>query len=709
MKNHYLLAISILLLTLGSCKKQDTLVDPNPITPPSGFLWEVSANIDINIRINDPRFSDASHTISVYTSDPQNGGSLIAKGAAANGKPFITKIYLADTVKTLVIVKTAPDLSTMQEDMIIDASHSITATMGVVPVPLGRPQGGPDCNTGCNRAISTSNSNINVADGETVCITGSNITVGFTANSKGTVRICGTNVIVQNANLNNGSKLIITSTGSAAFSGLNINNDNVFENYGSATITGGLAPNGAVTNEGALTIGGDLSVNSDGILVNNGSLLVAGNSTINSKKRNFNRGTFNTKNLTINGDGILYNLCSVAIESNFNHNGEMYNYQWMSVGATTTINSNAGMNLHNCALFITKDLVLNGEIRGYGTTSLFKVSGHSTINGNARIRNGIQLCDANGIETNYAGANAFTNGAKQACDVFIPSNDCNKTGNGTAAVVDTDADGVADALDQYPTDAKKAFNNYYPSADGKAAIAFEDLWPAEGDYDFNDLVIDYRHNVITNASNKVSGIVSHFTLLAAGGSYKNAFGIEFPLAASAVTGVTGGSLEAGQAKAVIILFPNMLLQMPHGNTVDTEQESAPVSFTTSFEVTNGPLLSSFGLGAYNPFMWNNSNVAQSGRNEIHLPGNAPTTLGSTALFGTKNDDSKPTANKYYLTKGGMPWALTLPTVFKYPKEGARMTKAYLNFSTWANSGGSKNSNWYSSQTGNINNAQIYKP
>jgi LruC domain-containing protein len=708
MKNHYLFATALLLLSIISCKKQDTVADPNP-TAPSGFLWEVSANIDVSISINDPRFGDASHTISVYNSDPQNGGSLIAKGAASNSSPFAAKIYLADTVTSLVIVKTAPDLSVMQQEMSIDANHRITATMGVLPVPSGRPMGGPDCSTGCNTTITSNNGNINVAENEVVCITGSNITVSFTANSKGTVRICGTNVTVQNANLNNQSKLIITSTGSAAFSNLNINTGIIFENYGIATIANGLAPNGPVTNEGTMTIGGDFSVNNDGTIINNGSLAVAGNTTINSNKKNFNRGTITTKNFTVNGNGEFTNLCSIAVSGDYNHNGNMDNYKLITVTGTTTINSNANMDLYNSAMFTTRDLMLNGEIAGQGTTSLFKVSGRTTINGNARIKSAIQYCDANGIETNYAGSSAFSNGAVQACNVYIPAGDCNKTGNGAPVVTDADGDGVADALDEYPADVKKAFNNYYPSTSGKAVVAFEDLWPAEGDYDFNDLVIDYRHNIVTNAANKVSAIVSNFTLLAAGGSYKNAFGIEFPLAATAVSGVTGGSLEAGQARAVIMLFPNMLLQMQYGNTVDAQPESAPVSFTTSFDVTNGPLLSSFGLGAYNPFIYNNGNVAVSGRNEIHLPGNAPTTLGSTALFGTKDDDSKPNAGKYYLTKTGMPWALTLPTTFKYPKEGARMTKAYTNFASWANSGGVNNPNWYSVLPGNMNNSFIHKP
>jgi hypothetical protein len=58
--------------------------------------------------------------------------------------------------------------------------------------------------------------------------------------------------------------------------------------------------------------------------------------------------------------------------------------------------------------------------------------------------------------------------------------------------VDADNDGVNDVDDEYPTDPNKAFNNYYPSKTGSASVAFEDQWPSKGDYDLNDLVVDYN-------------------------------------------------------------------------------------------------------------------------------------------------------------------------------------------------------------------------
>jgi hypothetical protein len=61
---------------------------------------------------------------------------------------------------------------------------------------------------------------------------------------------------------------------------------------------------------------------------------------------------------------------------------------------------------------------------------------------------------------------------------------------------DSDGDGVSDQFDDYPDDPLRAFNNFYPSEDGFGTLAFEDLWPGKGDFDFNDMVIDYSINQI---------------------------------------------------------------------------------------------------------------------------------------------------------------------------------------------------------------------
>ena len=74
---------------------------------------------------------------------------------------------------------------------------------------------------------------------------------------------------------------------------------------------------------------------------------------------------------------------------------------------------------------------------------------------------------------------------------------------GSYAGADTDNDGVIDSQDDYPNDPTAAYSIHTPSDTGWASLAFEDLWPSRGDYDFNDLVIDYRFTEVLNKKNKI--------------------------------------------------------------------------------------------------------------------------------------------------------------------------------------------------------------
>jgi len=257
-------------------------------------------------------------------------------------------------------------------------------------------------------------------------------------------------------------------------------------------------------------------------------------------------------------------------------------------------------------------------------------------------------------------------------------------------ITDTDGDGVADNLDDYPADPAKAYNNY--SSTLGSTVAFEDQWPKKGDFDLNDLVMAYKYNVVTNAQNIVVQVIGYYTLQATGGTIGSAFGVEFPIPASSVSGLTGATLEAGQSNAVVILFPDMRGQTQNWNTIAGITPAAPLTYTVTFNVTNGPALSTFGTD-YNPFIYN---MVGTSRHEIHLAGKMPTDLADKTLFGTGDDNTNVAAGTYYLTKTNLPYAIELPTAtFSYPSEGSDITLAYLHFADWAQSGGILFTDWYS--------------
>jgi LruC domain-containing protein len=200
-------------------------------------------------------------------------------------------------------------------------------------------------------------------------------------------------------------------------------------------------------------------------------------------------------------------------------------------------------------------------------------------------------------------------------------------------------------------------------------------------------VVTFKYNVITNGQNKVVQVAAAYNLMATGGNLGNGFGVQFPVSRSAISNLSGATLEANQSKAVIILFTNMRSEMATWNTKTGDALTPAKTYNVTFNVTNGPALQDFGLNEFNPFIWNDGLGSARGR-EIHLPGKVPTDLADQSLFGTQEDNTNLSAGRYYITKTGLPYG-------GYPTEGVDVTKAYLHFGDWAVSGGALYTDWYS--------------
>lgn len=284
---------------------------------------------------------------------------------------------------------------------------------------------------------------------------------------------------------------------------------------------------------------------------------------------------------------------------------------------------------------------------------------------------------------------------------------------------DTDGDGVGDSRDEYPTDKDKAFNNYYPAKDQVGTLAFEDLWPNKGDYDFNDLVLDYNYNQISNADNKVVEVNAKLTVRAIGASIRNPFAIEFNTTADNVKSVTGQLLnkgifklnnngtEEGQSKAVVPVFEDPFSVLGYTgsivNTVSGGAYSEPKTIDLNIKFNNPVSLSEFGTAPFNPF------IVVGGKRgmEVHLPGGAPTALVDESLFGTGDDNTDLKAQKYYMSDKYLPWAINLPVKFDYPAEKQDITKAYLMFNNWAKSRGFNYMDWYQYKNGYRDASKLY--
>jgi LruC domain-containing protein len=288
---------------------------------------------------------------------------------------------------------------------------------------------------------------------------------------------------------------------------------------------------------------------------------------------------------------------------------------------------------------------------------------------------------------------------------------------------DQDGDGVSNNFDDYPDDGDRAFNNYYPNDSVSGTLAFEDLWPGKGDYDFNDMIIDYQINQVTNGDNEVVEIFADFTLRAMGASFKNGFGIEIPISPEAIESVEGQNLEAGliavnangteagQTNAVIIVFDNGYNVLPYpgggGTGVNTDEGAPyaePQTVSLTIKLVEPTPINIVGIPSYNPFIFTN----QDRTTEIHLPDKPPTDLADQSKFGTSMDRSNPAENRYYKTQNNLPWAIHVVESFEYPTERSKVTDSYLNFGNWAETAGQNHSSWFRAEPGNRNEELIYK-
>ena len=272
-----------------------------------------------------------------------------------------------------------------------------------------------------------------------------------------------------------------------------------------------------------------------------------------------------------------------------------------------------------------------------------------------------------------------------------------------------------------PASSPKTFTTYLPAQDSYNSLVFEDLWPYMGDYDFNDLVVDYNYTLTTNSSNQVTSMKAHFVLKAIGAGLHSGFAVELPVASSTIQAVTGSILknkyislsangtESGQQNAVIVVFDDAYSVMSTGgsefvNTIPNSTKVTPVDIIININFLTPQPLATLTGAPYNPFLI----VNKDRKREIHLPNMAPTSKADLTLLGTGDDTSILSGGRYYKSKNNMPWALDVPNTFKYPVEKAAIYDAYINFYSWAKSNGTSNTDWYLYTPANVNDSKVYK-
>lgn len=270
---------------------------------------------------------------------------------------------------------------------------------------------------------------------------------------------------------------------------------------------------------------------------------------------------------------------------------------------------------------------------------------------------------------------------------------------------DSDADGIADELDEFPNDFKRAYSSYYPSENDYVTLAFEDNWPNVGDYDLNDLVISEKLRIIYNANAEITGFTLSGFINARGAANHNGFAVrlmdispnKIGKSSININGETFNKVtEDYQSDAVFILWNDSHVftntnadgKCAHFNTVKECESFAPVPFTLDVSFTS--TITSLNHSSLDFFIFRSNDRSH----EIHFADYAPTDLFDETRFGRFDDTSEPANGRYFKNSDNLPWALKINAQWRYPQEYIDVLWAYPLYESWVESSGAQEQSWY---------------
>jgi LruC domain-containing protein len=270
--------------------------------------------------------------------------------------------------------------------------------------------------------------------------------------------------------------------------------------------------------------------------------------------------------------------------------------------------------------------------------------------------------------------------------------------------------------------------SYYPSASEWATIAFEDNWPSIGDYDFNDLVMNYRISEY-KLNDEVIRIKLEGQIAAVGALHHNGFAFRLPGVLRSTVDEDAirytindipqntSPLELARNEAIAIVTNDVWDFVSAGincNYYRTEPgcgTDIQMGFSMTLPMTNAIPSLQMPEFPYDPFLFASDGYDHSlafglppGRAyEIHLPDKAPTEAFRADFFGRRDDRSEPQNGRYFVSENGMPWAINVGVEMQYSLEYMDVIYAYPLFSSFIANEGLVDADWYIPENANTNN------
>lgn len=248
-------------------------------------------------------------------------------------------------------------------------------------------------------------------------------------------------------------------------------------------------------------------------------------------------------------------------------------------------------------------------------------------------------------------------------------------------------------------------NLYYPASDRYYVAAYEDKYPQQGDYDFNDVVVGYQVRLGMNADGDVVRAVVKGYLIARGADYSHDWYFHFPssetLSGSATLSLyrsQNGSVEQfasqttpynSQSGVKVYADTKQLLNDPlygYANTLSAQSILLGPKFQLVIDFTQPVTTSQLGSAPYDPYIFVHNTAY-----EIHQPGHA------AVLAASLNTQ---TNHHHFVDASGYPFALLFPNEWQLPLENTDLGLAYPDFIQFIQSQGQSGQNWYLSPQSN---------
>lgn len=268
------------------------------------------------------------------------------------------------------------------------------------------------------------------------------------------------------------------------------------------------------------------------------------------------------------------------------------------------------------------------------------------------------------------------------------------------------SDAITDEIpDVDPSDPKPV------TVTGMGIMMYEDLWPYQGDFDMNDVVVKYVSKTTKNTKNEVTNAEIDFTVLHSGASLSNSFAYYDPNISNATVQITEG---AGATLPAYIDKTNNIVRLAN-KLLSYANKPEKVTFNVKYTYNTPIPTASYIQAPFNPFITIGTVSGEDDLGkEVHFTNYPPTAAADMNWFSMKTADwSNPSLGLYYITfenyspkpgedKGQqLPFAVNIAfdneatmNGFIITEEKKNINTSYPKFKNWVRSNGKEDSDWY---------------